>query len=302
MKDGILLLDKPSGPSSNGVLNRVRRWADTRKVGHSGTLDPLASGLLPVLIGRATRLAPFLPLEPKQYRATLRFGIDTKSGDAEGQVIRHTDPGAAPPSQWPDMLAAFLGDLTLPVPEFAAVKVRGRRLYKYARAGIPVTPPERTVKIQSITGDASGWPWVELDVVCGTGTYIRSLAIRLGQVTGVGAHVVSLRRLRVGQWHVDEALHAGDLGSDTMPPTAFIPIDSALSLSSLALEDEQASRVVVGRAPERVCPAPEVTLVAGQRFTFKDSQGRLLAVAKSQSNWSDSEAPPEFDFERVLVS
>jgi tRNA pseudouridine55 synthase len=300
--DGILLLDKPSGPSSNGVLNRVRRWADSRKVGHAGTLDPLASGLLPVLIGRATRLAPFLPLEPKQYRTTLRFGVDTDSGDAEGQVTRHTDPGSAAPPDWPELLATLKGEVTLPVPDFAAVKVRGRRLYKYARAGVPVTAPERSMAIRSITGDASGWPWVKLDVVCGTGTYIRSLATRLGQATGVGAHVVSLRRLRVGHWHVAEALPAGDLGTTVLPSAAFIPIDSALSLSSLALEDEQASRVVVGRPPERVCAAPAVRLVAGQRFTFKDSRGRLLAVARSQSDWSDSVSPPEFEFERVLVS
>ncbi|MCP4248650.1 MAG: tRNA pseudouridine(55) synthase TruB, partial [bacterium] len=158
MTDGMLLLDKPSGPSSNGVLNRVRRWADTRKVGHAGTLDPLASGLLPVLIGRATRLAPFLPLEPKQYRTTLRFGVDTNSGDAEGQVTRHTDPGSVAPSDWPEILAALTGDLTLPVPEFAAVKVRGRRLYKYARAGVPAAPPERIMQIHAVAGDASGWP------------------------------------------------------------------------------------------------------------------------------------------------
>jgi tRNA pseudouridine55 synthase len=167
---------------------------------------------------------------------------------------------------------------------------------------MPVIVPERTMRIHALTGDASGWPWVELDLVCGTGTYVRSIAMRLGQETGVGAHVVSLRRLRVGHWRVDSALPAAELGPGSGQSAAFIPIDSALSLSSLALEDEQASRVVVGRHPERIHAAPEVSLVPGERFTFKDSSGRLLAVATSRAEWSDSETPPPFDFERVLVS
>lgn len=302
MKSGILLIDKPSGPSSHAVLGAVKRWAGTRKVGHMGTLDPLASGLLPAIIGRATLLAQFLEIEPKRYRATLRFGICTATADAEGDVISSEDPGDAPPAHWDEIVRNHTGALNLKVPLFAAVKVNGRPLYEYGRKGETVECPQKSMHVNSLAADVDGWPWVKLDVVCGTGTYIRSLATSMGAAAGVGAHVVSLRRLSVGRWNVEQAVRPELLSEKNPCDRAFIEIDRALPFTALALEREEVERVTVGRAPSRIRPASDLTLHVGERFAFIDEGGRLLAVARSLDEWSSSPVPPSFDFERVVVS
>lgn len=300
--DGILLLDKPAGPTSNRVLNAVRRWAGTRKAGHTGTLDPLATGLLPALVGRATRLAPFLPAEPKQYRARLEFGKTTDTADADGNVLDETDPGQVPPAEWELILARHIGDIDLPVPAYAAVKINGRALYKYARAGHSVELPVRTMTVYELSADTSAWPVVEIEMTCGTGTYVRALAESLGRECGCGAHVVELRRTKIAAWDVHEAVAPDQLVKGELPDRGWIPIDAALKVKTIALAAEQAERIFVGRPPETVLPGGEVRLAAGERFAFADDHGHLLAVARSKADWRGASTPPEFDFERVLVS
>jgi len=302
MTDGILLLDKPSGPTSNRVLNTVRRWAGTRKVGHLGTLDPLATGLLPTLVGRATRLAPFLPSEPKVYTARLRFGVTTDTADAQGKVITEADSGSAAPANWNEIVAAHRGELELPVPAYAAVKVKGRPLYKYARAKQDVELPVRSVRVSALEADVSAWPVVSIRVECSTGTYIRALAESLGRACGCGAHVVELRRTRIADWDVGAAVAPDALQAGVVPAPGWIPLDQALTLKALSLPEAQVGRIGVGRPPECVETREDLALHPGERFVFTDREGHLLAVATSRSDWSGTATPPEFDFERVLVS
>ena len=301
MTDGILLLDKPTGISSNGVLFGVRRWAAGHRVGHVGTLDPLATGLLPVMIGRATRLLRFLPTEPKRYLAVARFGVSTSTHDTEGDVEHVCDPGQVAPDGWEQMIQEHHGDVNLSVPLYAAVKQQGRRLYSYARAGQSVTPPVRTMQVHRLETDVSGWPWVRLEIECAGGTYVRSIVASLGEQTGFGAHLASLRRTNVGVWSVDAAIDPSQLGPETMQSAAFIGMDRALQLTRLRLDDGQVSRIATGRAPERVLAGVAQPLAAGEAFLFTDSGGRLLAVARSCAPWAPCDEPPPFEFERVLT-
>jgi len=298
--DGILLLDKPAGASSHRVLNHVRRWAGTRKVGHTGTLDPLATGLLPALIGRATRLAPFLPSEPKEYVAEVLFGVSTDTADADGRVMAETHPGARPPATWDAILAALVGTIRLPVPQYAAVKVAGRPLYRYARAGQEVELPVRPMTIFALAADASMWPTVSLCLSTNRGTYVRAIAVAMGEAAGCGAHVASLRRTRIADWSVDSAVSPERLLDEAGVPGAFIELDRALSLPILTVSGRQADYVTVGRTPEEIQACSASALDAGERFQFVDEFGRLLAVARSREAWTGRTMPPRFDFERVV--
>jgi tRNA pseudouridine55 synthase len=301
MRNGILLLDKPVGPSSHTVLGVVKRWAGTRKVGHLGTLDPMASGLLPAIVGRATLLARFLEIEPKRYTATILFGVDTTTADAEGTVIQSTDPGSTPPADWNEIVLKHTGLLQLEVPLFAAVKVKGRPLYEYGRSGEDVELPVKSMQVDILKSDVSQWPRVELDITCGTGTYIRALASSMGSNAGVGAHVVRLRRHTVGRWNVAQAVTPDSLDDEQRRAEAFIEIDQALHCTSLPLEHDEVERVMAGRAPGRIRVAKDLKLGAGERFAFTDEDGRLLAVARSSHDWTASQTPPAFEFERVVA-
>lgn len=195
--DGIFNIDKPVGITSHDVVARVRRLAGQKRVGHAGTLDPAASGVLPILLGQATRLAEYLSESGKAYRATVRFGIVTDSYDTEGQIIRESavsltrdDIAAALPE--------FLGDQLQRPPLYSAIKHEGQRLYALARAGQTLVVPPRPIRIDSL--DIVDWtsPTLVLDVECGKGTYIRSLAFDLGERLGPGAHLAALVRTRSG--------------------------------------------------------------------------------------------------------
>jgi tRNA pseudouridine55 synthase len=298
--DGILLLDKPAGASSNRVLNHVRRWAGTRKVGHTGTLDPLATGLLQALIGRGTRLAQFLPSEPKEYLAEVLFGVTTDTADADGKVIATSPPGSQPPAMWEALCASLVGTIQLPVPKYAAVKVSGRPLYRYARAGQDVELPVREMTIFTLSADTDRWPSVSLRMSTSRGTYVRAIAVAMGEAAGCGAHVTSLRRTRIADWSVDSAVTPERLLDNDGIPGAFIELDRALSYTTLTLSSDQADCVAVGRSPEAIQGCSASRLAPGERFQFADGEGRLLAVARSNEEWSHQNTPPAFDFERVI--
>jgi tRNA pseudouridine55 synthase len=298
--DGILLVDKPAGITSNRLLNKVRRWAGTPRVGHTGTLDPLATGLLPALIGKATLLAPYLPAEPKEYQATILFGITTESGDADGRVTAEAPAGLAPPSGWARLVTNWTGTISLPVPRFAAVKVDGRPLYRYARAGQPVACPVREMGILELETDTSDWPRVHARIACTTGTYVRSLAVAMGEAVGCGAHVTALRRTRIARWSVESSVDPDSLRPGEVPGEAFIGLDSALDLKALVLDHKGADHIATGRAPQVVMDAAPAVLAPGERFRFVDADGRLLAVARTHAAWEGGQAPPAFEFERVV--
>ena len=212
--EGLLLVDKPAGITSHDVVDRVRRAYGERSVGHLGTLDPFATGLLIVLVGRATRLATFLDIEPKVYEAVIAFGSEMDTDDATGEVTR-----SAPPPAEPDVRAAIVtltGEIEQVPPAYSAKKVAGKRAYAVARSGeVPeLAPASVTVHrwdVTAFTGEA-----LSATITCGGGTYIRALARDLGRFSGSAAHLASLRRTRIGKFDVADATPANAL--DASPP------------------------------------------------------------------------------------
>jgi tRNA pseudouridine55 synthase len=301
MNDGLLLFDKPYRMTSFDVVRRVRRGLGVSKVGHAGTLDPLATGLLPVLLGKAAPLLRFLPAEPKIYRVVARFGVATHSGDAESEPVEIADPGVAAPAAFPEAVASHEGALTLPVPRFAAVKVDGRPLYRYSRAGEEVALPRRTMRVSRLTSDTSGWPWVSLEMHTSTGTYVRAVVESLGRRVGLPAHVASLRRLRVGAWSVESACTWSQWESGSIPEGAFVPLAEALGLPTLTFDHHESREVEYGRLPRSVLGSDRLTLEAGEPFLLAGQDGSILAVGRSLDDWQSTSQPPNFSYERVLV-
>jgi tRNA pseudouridine55 synthase len=301
VNDGLLLVDKPYGMTSSDVVQRVRRVLDGGRVGHAGTLDPLATGLLPILLGKATPLLRFLPAEPKVYRVVARFGVATATGDAEGEPVETADPGVTPPPHWDQVVKSHEGALTLPVPRYAAVKVAGRPLYRYSRAGQDVVVPERVMQVHQLTADPSGWPWVAMEMHTAGGTYVRAVVESLGRRCGLPAHVASLRRLQVGPWSVAEACTLLQWETGEVPESSFLPLKRALQLPEITLDLENSRHVAHGRMPERVHRSEGVQLAPGEPFLFVDLAGDALAVAECHDGWHDDATPPRCHFERVLT-
>jgi tRNA pseudouridine55 synthase len=207
--DGIFVIDKADGLTSHDVVARVRRLAHQKRVGHAGTLDPAATGVLPILLGQATRVAEYLSASGKAYRAVIRFGVETNTYDREGEVTRTApaaDIAALTLAQIEATLPGFLGEQEQLPPIYSAIKRGGRPLYALARAGEDVVVEPRRVRIDALRVVAWQSPDLTLDVECGKGTYIRSLAHDLGQRLGPGAHLAALRRTRSGPFTLDQAI------------------------------------------------------------------------------------------------
>ena len=213
--EGLLLVDKPAGITSHDVVDRVRRAYGERSVGHLGTLDPFATGLLIVLLGRATRLATFLGIEPKVYDAVIAFGTETDTDDATGEVTR-----SAPPPTEPDVRAAIValtGEIQQVPPAYSAKKVAGQRAYAAARSGEALELAPATVMVHRWDVGAFTGGALAATITCGGGTYIRALARDLGRSSGSAAHLASLRRTRIGRFDVADAVSADDLGASPPP-------------------------------------------------------------------------------------
>ncbi len=201
----VLPVDKPRTWSSFDVIRKLRGVLGVRKMGHAGTLDPLATGLLIVLVGRATKLMERFMELPKVYEGTIRLGEVTPTYDAEGEVTERADASAITPDDLQRARERFLGTIEQQVPSYSAIKVGGERLYKKARRGEIIQPPRRIVTIDSLDLVARSGDDVSFVVTCSKGTYIRSLAHEFGQVLGVGAHLADLRRTAIGDFSVAEA-------------------------------------------------------------------------------------------------
>lgn len=220
---GLLLVDKPAGCTSHDVVARVRRVLGLKRVGHAGTLDPMATGLLVLAADRATRLLGHLALTDKTYRATIRLGVSTDSDDADGTVTGSMDATGLDDAAVAAAMAALTGDLLQVPSAVSAIKVDGRRAYDRVRAGEQVRLAARPVTVGRFSLDAPGRRgngWVDLDVTvdCTTGTYVRSLARDLGAALGVGGHLTALRRTRVGPFTVDGAVDVFRGKPDGRPP------------------------------------------------------------------------------------
>jgi tRNA pseudouridine55 synthase len=238
--DGLLLIDKPKGITSHDAVDAVRRALDIRKVGHAGTLDPMATGLLVMGVGRATRLLRFLGDMDKEYEGTARLGEETDTLDAEGEVVRT----AAVDASEGDVVAAMTaltGELQQRPPAYSAVKVGGRRLHREARAGRALEAELRTVRVDAFELRGFDGRDVEFRAVVSGGTYVRSLAADLGSALGTGAHLTRLARTRIGPFRVEDA-------SPPDAPGPVLPIERAVAhLPRMELSEDEAEAARHGR-------------------------------------------------------
>ncbi|WP_277987700.1 tRNA pseudouridine(55) synthase TruB [Nocardioides aromaticivorans] len=243
---GLVVVDKPGGMTSHAVVARVRRTLGTRKVGHAGTLDPMATGVLVLGVERATRLLGHLMLTEKAYTATVRLGASTTTDDAEGEVTATTDASHLTEAQVRAALGAFAGEIDQVPSTVSAIKVDGKRAYALARAGEEVELKARRVTIHEIEADGfrgeDGFLDLDIRVRCSSGTYIRAIARDLGAALGVGGHLTALRRTAVGPFTVDGA--NTDLDDLAVTPLA---VAARASFPALDLDDEQAQAVRYGR-------------------------------------------------------
>lgn len=239
--DGVLLLDKPEGLSSNHALQRSKRALNARKAGHTGTLDPFATGLLVCCLGRATKLAGQLLDSDKGYRATVSFGVETDSGDLTGQVVSTAadDFSGVTADALHAVLPEFLGDIEQIPPMHSALKRDGKPLYKYAREGITLERPPRSVTIHHLNVLSVSPTEAVIDVLCSKGTYIRTLAQDIGRRLGCGAHLSALRRTHVGPFHIDQAIELETLQSMDAPQSVLIGLnDLPAGLTHAAFEQK----------------------------------------------------------------
>ncbi|MGH3358373.1 MAG: tRNA pseudouridine(55) synthase TruB [Nocardioidaceae bacterium] len=274
VSDGLVVVDKPAGLTSHDVVARTRRLAGTRKVGHAGTLDPMATGVLVLGVNRATRLLGHLMLTDKEYAATIRLGGSTTTDDAEGDTLAETAASHLGRAEIERVVARFRGDIEQVPSSVSAIKVDGRRAYAMARAGEDVELDARPVRIDSFEvrelRPVGGYVDVDVEVGCSTGTYVRALARDVGAELGVGGHLTALRRTRVGPFGIDDARTLDALAE------RFDVLDLAaaarMSFPTLALDDDAARRVRHGRV------LPETTLASGGPVALFDPSGAFLAL------------------------
>jgi tRNA pseudouridine55 synthase len=204
--NGILNINKPEGMTSFGVISRLKHLTGQKHVGHTGTLDPIATGVLPVCFGQATRISRFITESDKTYVATIKLGISTDTYDREGKITGETDFSGITPEQVTVALHSFSGTIKQVPPAFSAIKLQGQKLYKLARSGIVLKPEAREVTVNRLQVLSMELPFISLEIDCSKGTYIRSLAHDLGQVLGCGAHLTKLERTRCGLFTIQDAV------------------------------------------------------------------------------------------------
>ncbi len=203
---GVLVIDKSPGMSSFGAVLQVKKLLGVKKAGHTGTLDPFATGVLVVCLEQATRIIPFLEETTKEYWFTARFGVETDTWDSSGKVIFETTPGKVKPERIESVLKELMGEIELPLPKYSAVKLNGKRMYKLARKGVEFEPPKRKSTVFEIVMIHYNWPEVAFFTTCSKGTYVRSLAVVIGEKLGLPVYVKELRRLRSGCFTLDNAV------------------------------------------------------------------------------------------------
>ncbi len=298
--DGVLIVMKEAGWTSHDVVAKIRNLLGGVKVGHAGTLDPAATGVLPVLVGRATRVAEYLVEWDKEYRAVLRLGETTDTEDATGTVLTRVDPSGITDEAIREVGARFHGLQQQVPPMYSAVKVGGRPLYKAARLGKTVERRPREIIIHELDILAIEGRDVTLRVVCSKGTYIRTLCADIGRALGVGGHLLALERRRVGLLSIDQALtveHIADYLAMGTLRDRMLTLDQVLEqLPAVVVDEEQAKRVLHGApvSPEGAGLLHSLSKPVSVRL--KDESGRLLAIGTC-----DSSAAGSIRIQKVVV-
>lgn len=290
-----MVVDKPAGPTSHDVVDRVRRALGIRKAGHTGTLDPFATGVLPVCIGKATRLARFLTGTDKTYRATVRLGFATTTDDLTGDPLGPPRPSNVPAEALERACRALTGPLMQTAPAFSAKWVKGRRAYDLARVGIETPRPVSSITVHALTVLGHEDDRIEIEVRCSAGTYVRALARDLGEALGTGGHLVSLRRTVSGPFTMSDAVAWDEIG----PAALVIPMAHLLTdLPSVTATAAGVEALRHGRALGREmvaigfpkAPPPD-------RLRVLDEAGALIALAVPRGFETP---PPGLTLEPVL--
>ncbi|HBZ05038.1 tRNA pseudouridine(55) synthase TruB [Massilia sp.] len=278
--DGVLLLDKPVGLSSNDALIQAKRVMNAKKAGHTGTLDPFATGLLPLCFGEATKFSQDLLEADKTYEATVHLGIMTTTGDTEGETLETRDVDVTL-EQIEAALARFRGPILQVPPMYSALKRDGKALYEYAREGITLEREARPVTIHGLELVEYAAPMLKIRVTCSKGTYVRVLGEDIGAALGCGAHLNALRRIQVGALTTERMITLEELQAHTDPRSLLAPVDALLSsFPSVELTDELAKRFLNG---QRLALGKESVMVPQELGRVRVyHQGKLLGTANLQ--------------------
>jgi len=283
--DGIVIIDKPAGKTSHDVVSEVKKIMGAKKAGHTGTLDPMATGVLPVCLNEATKLAQFLSGENKEYLATMLLGVRTDTLDTEGEITGKSDKFVSE-EEIRAALAKMVGKIQQVPPAYSAVKHCGQPLYKYARKGIFLETAAREIEIYSIAVEDISFPRVTFRIACSKGTYIRSIYSDVGEMLGCGACLCGLRRLRSGLFSTDMAVSLenyerkekkSELLAKLLPLTKSLPL-----LTGIEVEEEFANKLRDGMQPSVEAMQLQVLpfLEAGDMIKFISRGGKLVAVAE----------------------
>lgn len=292
MTDGFINLNKPSGMTSHDAVNHVRRIFSTRKVGHAGTLDPAASGVLPIAVNRATKFIEYLADCDKSYRAEILFGVATDSGDLDGKIISRADDFFMPTiEELKASLKSFVGEIEQTPPKFSAIKIHGRKAYDLARKDIAFDMPSRRVKIYRLELVNLSNNTATIEIECGKGTYIRSLAIDLGERLNLPATLKNLTRLRVGDFDLNNALTLDDIKN--IGAEGLLPIEDCLKHLPCFELDERRVKAFLNGLPTNVTAPDEkfLRICAGGKFlgVGRIERGELRASKTcdfGERNWS----------------
>jgi tRNA pseudouridine55 synthase len=288
--DGILVIDKPEGITSHDVVSRVRRILKTKRVGHTGTLDPFATGVMVILVGQATRLAQFLDKDQKDYEATMKFGFETDTGDGTGTRRGDAEtPGRSDrvtTQQIESALANFRGDIEQMPPMYSAKKVDGKKLYEHARKGETIERKPVKVSIHNLellesADTESSSDTVRIRVACSAGTYIRTLAEDIGRKLGVGAHLTELRRTRAGKFAIGQSQTLDELQAMPEPSSALIPMNDAVEhLPKFTVAANRVDKTRNGLST-RVF---DTGLENGEMLRMVAESGELIAIGRFNSD------------------
>lgn len=279
----IINLDKPKGISSQGAVTKVKRLIGARKAGHAGTLDPLATGVLLVSCGAATRITRFLFDLDKEYVAVMKLGERTDTLDLEGKVVQRCEDFSFSREEIQRVARRFTGSICQKPPMYSAIKVGGKALYKLARKGMEIERPGRVVNVADIEVLAVNLPFVEIRVACSKGTYIRSLCDDMGRELGVGAHITELRRIRIGSFSIQDSISLEELddlrlGSDETRHGGVLTIDEVLDhLGELFLSDREVNSFRNGVPLKKV---EHVLRSCDNLLRMKDKSGNLIGIGK----------------------
>jgi tRNA pseudouridine55 synthase len=275
--DGGLVIDKPTGISSAVAVEQVKRALGANRAGHGGTLDPIATGVLPICLGTATKLAQYLLADDKAYEADLVLGVETDTLDRTGTVVTRTDPGGVTRDAIVAALVARTGEQDQVPPMFSAIKQGGVRLYHRARAGEEVERAPRRIRIDRLALVELELPRVRIEIACSKGTYVRSLVADLGRDLGVGAHMTELRRTRSGRFAIEHAVPLDAVGSIDLA-AHLIALPALTSLDTVAVPPDVVRQIRDGIQ----LPLASLGLVERPDFQLVDEAGELVAIARGE--------------------